>query len=354
MSWPEELLRAGDLTTWVSAFVIAFAVAFMLLFARQILVGRLATYAVTDKTPIGDVLAHIPGATRQTFLLVLALYTGTLVLDLPLYMEHLLDSIVIIAVLAQAALWADRGIVTGLSLYLNSKQRSDAVGASTVALLGFIARVAAWALAALMILDNLGFNVSALVASLGIGGIAVALAVQNILGDIFASLSITLDKPFVVGDFVVVEDILGTIEYVGVKTTRLRSLSGEQIIFSNAELLKRCIRNYGRMVERRVLFTFGVVYQTPYRKIERIPAIVRDIIERQPKARFDRAHFKAYGDSSLDFEIVYFVLNPDYNVYMDTQQSINLEIFRCFEQDNIAFAYPTRTLHVYDAGQSTN
>ena len=198
-----------------------------------------------------------------------------------------------------------------------------------------------------MILDNLGFNITALVASLGIGGIAVALAVQNILGDIFASLSIALDKPFVIGDFIIVEDVLGTVEYIGLKTTRLRSLSGEQIVFSNVDLLKSRIRNYKRMFERRVVFTIGVVYQTAHATLERIPALVRSIVEQQPKTRFDRAHFKEYGDSALVFEVVYFVLDSDYNIYMDIQQAINLAIFRRFQVKGIEFAYPTRTLHVY-------
>ena len=171
-------------------------------------------------------------------------------------------------------------------------------------MLGFVGRIVLWSVVLLMILDNLGVNITALVASLGIGGIAVALAVQNILGDIFASLSIALDRPFAIGDFIVVGDVLGTVEYIGLKTTRIRSLSGEQIVFSNADLLKSRIRNYKRMTERRVVFGFGVVYQTPHDKLERIPAMVREVIEAQPKTRFDRAHFKEYGDSALAFEAV--------------------------------------------------
>jgi small-conductance mechanosensitive channel len=195
-------------------------------------------------------------------------------------------------------------------------------------------------------LDNLGVNVTALVAGLGVGGVAVALAVQNILGDLFASLSIVLDKPFVLGDFIIVGELLGAVENIGIKTTRVRSLSGEQLIFSNNDLLNSRIRNFGRMAERRVVFQLGVVYGTPKAKLEQIPAIIRSAIEAQQQTRFDRSHFAGYGDFSLDFENVYYVLDRDYNVYMDIQQAINLEIYGRFAEDGIEFAYPTQTLYL--------
>jgi small-conductance mechanosensitive channel len=214
-------------------------------------------------------------------------------------------------------------------------------------LASLVGRVVLWAIAALVTLDNLGFNITTLMASLGIGGIAVALAVQNILGDIFSSVSIALDKPFVIGDFIVVDSFMGTVEYIGMKTTRLRSLGGEQIVFSNTELLKNRIRNYKRMQERRVAFEFGVAYETPAEELERIPQLVKEIVSNEKlETRFDRAHFKTYGDSALQFEVVYFVLDPDYNKYMDIQQDINLALLRAFRTRNITFAYPTRTLHI--------
>jgi small-conductance mechanosensitive channel len=212
--------------------------------------------------------------------------------------------------------------------------------------LSFIGKLGLWSLVLLIALQNLGVEVTALLASLGVGGIAVALAAQNILGDLFASLSIYFDRPFVVGDFIIVDSLLGTVEKVGLKTTRIRSLHGEQLIFSNNDLLNSRIRNYKRMLERRILFSIGVVYGTAYEKLVRVPEILRDAIEREELARFDRAHFRGYGDSSLDFEIVYWVTLPDYNTYMDIQQRINFEIFRRFEEEEIAFAFPTRTVHI--------
>ncbi len=180
-------------------------------------------------------------------------------------------------------------------------------------------------------------------AGLGVTGIAVALALQNILGDLFASLSIVLDKPFVVGDYIVVDTLQGTVERIGLKTTRVRSLSGEQIVFSNADLLKSRLRNFKRMQERRVAFTFGVTYQTPEALLTRIPGIVREVITPLPSTRFDRAHFQSFGEYALLFEVVYFVTTPDYALFMDIQQAINLGLLGRFRQEGIAFAYPTQT-----------
>jgi small-conductance mechanosensitive channel len=220
----------------------------------------------------------------------------------------------------------------------------DPADATTLNALGFVGRILLWSVLLLMALANLGIQIGPLLAGLGVGGIAVALALQNILGDLFASLSIVLDKPFVVGDFVVVGDLAGTVEYVGLKTTRVRSLSGEQLVFSNSDLLSSRIRNYKRMQERRIAFTVGVTYQTARERLAEIPLIAREIIEAQENARFDRAHFKAFGAFSLDFEIVYYVLDPDYNAYMNVQQAINLALYERFEAAAIEFAFPTQTL----------
>jgi small-conductance mechanosensitive channel len=189
------------------------------------------------------------------------------------------------------------------------------------------------------------------VASLGIGGIAVALAVQNILGDLFASLSITLDKPFSIGDFIVVGDFQGDVEDIGLKSTRVRSLSGEELVFANTDLLNSRIRNYKKLQERRIVFTVGVVYNTPSGKLEKIPGMLEEIIKPIPDTRFDRAHFKTLGDYSLDFEVVYYVLVPEYATYLDIQQRINLTIYKQFEDEGIEFAYPTQTVVVAEGAQ---
>jgi small-conductance mechanosensitive channel len=217
---------------------------------------------------------------------------------------------------------------------------------TTIQAVGYAGRFALWALLVVTALQNFGIDVTALVTGLGIGGIAIALAVQNILGDLFAALAIVLDKPFVVGETIHVDNIIGTVEHVGLKTTRLRSLSGEQIVISNNDLLKSRIRNYKRMQERRVVFQLDVTYDTPAEKVARIPQIVRGVIERQPITRLDRCHFLTFAESSLRIEAVYYVLDPDYNRYADTQHAINLELLREFRREKIEFAFPTRTLHV--------
>lgn len=213
-----------------------------------------------------------------------------------------------------------------------------------VGALRFVLVFALWSIVSLLALDNLGVDVTALVAGLGVGGIAIALAVQNILGDLFASLAIILDRPFIVGDFIDVDGKVGTVEQIGLKTTRVRSISGEQLVFANADMLSSQLRNFGRMQERRIVFTLGVTYQTPRAALERIPDLIRESVEADPAVRFDRSHFSGYGDFSLNFETVYFVNTPEYPDYMDAQQRIFLRIHEAFEADGIEFAYPTQTL----------
>ncbi len=342
----KTLLANNHYADWLTAAGVAAVVLVVFYLLQRLVVHRVADYAKRTASAIDDAIADILGRTKLWFGLAVAIYLGAHSLTLPERVARVLDHFIAIAVIVQLAVFANRALALWLGHYLAEKRERDAASATTLSVLGFIGRVALWSITLLLILDNLGVNITALVTGLGIGGVAVALAVQNILGDIFASLSIALDKPFVIGDFIVVGEHLGTVEYIGLKTTRIRSLSGEQIVFGNADLLESVIRNYKRMDERRVLFQFGAIYQTPYEKLVRIPAIVREIVESLDKTRFDRAHFKAYGDSSLDFEVVYSVRDPDYNLYRDIQQAINLALFRRFAEEGIEFAYPTRTLYL--------
>ncbi|MGP1680746.1 MAG: mechanosensitive ion channel family protein [Giesbergeria sp.] len=201
----------------------------------------------------------------------------------------------------------------------------------------------------MLLLDNLGFDVNALVAGLGIGGIAIGLALQNILGDLFASLSIVLDKPFQVGDFVVIDDFSGTVENIGLKTTRLRSLSGEVLVFSNGDLTKSRLRNYKLMKERRIPFTFGIAFSATPEQLEQLPGAVKRVVDAQEQARFDRTHFTGFSGASLDFEVVYWMRTPDYSAYRDVQQAINLGMMREFASIGVEFAVSTRT--VLQAGE---
>ncbi len=203
-------------------------------------------------------------------------------------------------------------------------------------------RVVVWLIGIIFLLDNLGFNISAVVASLGIGGVAIALASQGVLQDLFSYFSILLDRPFELGDFIIVGDYLGTVEYVGIKTTRLKSISGEEIIIANTDLTSSRIRNFKRMRQRRIVFKFGVVYDTSTEQLAKIPVLIEEIINDTENALCDRAHFSGYGEYSLDFEVVYFISSNDYNLYMDAQQKINLKVKSEFAKHQIEFAYPTQ------------
>lgn len=209
-----------------------------------------------------------------------------------------------------------------------------------------VIKVLVWGVGITFMLDNLGFEISTVIAGLGIGGVAVALAAQTILGDLFNYFAIFFDRPFVVGDFIIVGDYLGAVEHIGIKTTRIRSLGGEQLVFSNTDLTNSRIRNYKRMEKRRVVFKLGVTYQTSLEQLKEIPVVITNIIKNVNDTVFDRAHFFSYGDFSLVFEVVYYILSSDYNKYMDIQQEINFAIKEEFEKKGIEFAYPTQTVYV--------
>ncbi|HQU41273.1 MAG TPA: mechanosensitive ion channel family protein [Pirellulales bacterium] len=299
---------------------------------------------------VAHAVAGVAAATKWWFVLIASFFLAALALDLPdARPSDFVKSVARTALLLQIAVWADVLIAVFIERYMHRRLETDAASVTMMSALGFLGRVAAWTVAVLLILENQDVQINSLVAGLGIGGVAVALAAQNVLGDLFASLSIVLDKPFILGDFIAVGDFLGSVEHIGLKTTRLRSLSGEQLVFSNADLLQGRIRNYKRMYERRIQFSLGVEYGTPPDKLAAMPGMIREAITAQERTRFDRAHFKSFGDSSLVFESVYYVLSPDYNLYMDIQQAINLALVRRFGAEGIEFAFPTQTLYVHKA-----
>ncbi len=285
-------------------------------------------------------------ATRWWFILGLAVYLSSLILALDARAIAAVRSLAAIVLILQAAIWGNVLIAFGITWYAKDNRIEDAASVTTMSALAFLAKLVLWTIAFLLVLDNMGVDVTALIAGLGVGGIAVALAAQNVLGDLFASLSIVLDKPFVLGDFIVVGDYMGTVEHIGLKTTRVRSLSGEQLVIPNHDLLTSRIRNYKLMQERRVVFGIGVTYETPVAQLREIPQIIKEAITSQDQTRFDRAHFKGFGDSALTYEAVYYVLVADYNIYMDIQQRINFFLFDKFAELGIDFAYPTQMVYL--------
>jgi len=340
-------LEAADAAGWLRAAIalgVASVVFACLWLARSLVRRRHARMLRTPETELLEIPLGVASRTTLPFMLVVAALVGFLSYGLEGRPASLLRSVATIALFWQAGLWASTAAVAWLDHRRALMLEDDKAVAGSVGIIRFVARVAIWAVVLLLTLDNLGIDVTALIAGLGIGGIAVALALQNVLGDLLASLSIALDRPFVIGDFLIVGEHMGSVEYIGIKSTRLRSLSGEQIVMSNADLLSSRVRNYGRMQERRVVFRLGVTYETPREKLLKLPSLLRSIIESQDEVRFDRAHFAAYGAYSLDFEIVYHVLRADYGRYMDVQQAVNFRIHEEFEALGVGFAYPTQTL----------
>jgi small-conductance mechanosensitive channel len=349
----DKVLFDNTFKTWLIALGVACFGMIALSALKKVLGRKIAALAQRTANQVDDFIAEILHRTKYFFLLIVSLYLGSHFLSLPGTAKRALSRITILAFLLQFAIWGNGLFECWRARIQRQKKEEDAASLASYAALGFLVRLALWTIVLLLALDNLGINITALVAGLGVGGIAVALAVQNILGDLFASMSILLDKPIVVGDFIVVDDLMGTVEHIGLKTTRVRSLGGEQLVFANSDLLKSRIRNYKRMEERRAVFNVGVVYQTPPEKLAAIPGMIEEIITAQELARFDRSHFKTMGDFSLNFENVYFVKSPDYNTYMDVQQAINLAIFRRFQEEGIDFAYPTQTVLIDRGAGST-
>lgn len=331
-----------DYLTALGIFTVGLAGAYIF---RRYVLGRLKRWADSTQTAIDDVLV---GGVEKS--LVPVLYFGvfyvalhTLALSAEFSRGVRIAAIVLVTILVVRAITAAANY--GLRSYL--KDSADASGSEKQlkgirGLINFVI----WVLALIFLLDNLGVKISAVVAGLGIGGIAVALAAQAVLGDLFSYFVIFFDKPFEVGDFIIIDEKLGVVEHIGIKTTRIRALGGEQLVFSNTDLTNSRVHNYKKMDKRRVVFSLGVTYQTPAEKLKRIPGIVREIIETQEDAAFDRGHFSSYGDFSLNFEFVYYVTGSDYNKYMDIQQAINLSIYEAFEREGIEFAYPSQTLFV--------
>ncbi|MFP4226603.1 MAG: mechanosensitive ion channel family protein [Desulfobacterales bacterium] len=345
MEFLEFSVLGNSITLWAAALATLLVLNLVFNLLKRWLVKRFEAGRMFIRANISGVLAEIFQRTKRIVLFLLALLLASLWLELPAQATALIESVAFAAVVVQIGLWGHYLVYAGLKEYVGRKVE-DPLTSSGVTVMTLFGRFVLWSAVLLVIMENIGVNVTTLIAGLGVGGIAIGLATQNILSDLFASLSILLDKPFEVGNFIIVGDQLGTVEKIGLKTTRLRSLSGELLVFGNSDLLSSRIRNYASFWERRVVFSFGVLYDTPSEKLKKIPETVRRIIENVEPTRFDRAHFKEFGDFSLNFEVVYYVLSPDYAVYMDIQEKINLGIFEAFETEGIGFAFPTRTIHI--------
>ncbi|RZA13111.1 MAG: mechanosensitive ion channel family protein, partial [Proteobacteria bacterium] len=360
MGWLEkadELLKGSDylgvnLLEWGIIFGLAIVLWSGLKFLKKRFGRHISRLALRSNVHWDDIVSRMIERTHGVFIFILSLYLSASIMRADDQALSLFYKFLVVATFFQVALWGNEILAFGLNRYLTKRygQRDETVdNLSTYSAINITAKFVLWSVLFLLLLDNLGVNITALVTGLGIGGIAIALAVQNILGDIFASLTIVLDGPFEVGDFIVVEDKSGTVEAIGLKTSRIRALSGEQLVFPNKKLIDGYIQNFKRMQERRIVFNVKVDYDTPSEKLEGIAGLIAEIVKAQPDLRLDRCHFARLGDSALEFEIVYTMLKAEYNLYMDTQQRINLEIFKRFRADGISFYYPTPTVVIQSA-----
>src|SRR6202166_5114935 len=337
----QRLLLSNSISDWLIAGIVAVAVWSGLWILRQLIASRYKKYSVAQHRLPLRLIAYLAGNTRQFLFFAIALYAAQDSLNLPDRIQYIVSRFVLILILLQAGLWAGRSV----RFYLESKQLergADQVFAGSLYIINFVARLVIWSLLVLVALDNVGVNITALLAGLGVGGVAVALALQNVLGDLFASLSIALDKPFVVGESLNIDTYTGSVEHIGIKTTRLRSGTGEQIILSNADILKSRVRNYGRMPEQSVLTTLRVAYATPTEVLAGIPKLLEGIVRGQASARFERCHLRTLGESSLQFELSYFAQQPKLNPMLDLQQIVNFQIINEFHRLGIEFALPTQ------------
>lgn len=342
----QNFLQIEFLGNTVQDFIITVGV-FILFLAllklfQTIILKKLKKLALKTKTDIDDTLIEIVNTLKPPFYSFLAFYFALQFLTLSNFGAKILSVALLVWVIYQVIIAVQ--ILINYIVRKKMGEEEDEGVKSAAQMLSGVFKVALWAIGALFVLSNLGVDVSSLIAGLGIGGIAIALALQNILGDLFSSFSIYFDKPFRVGDFVILGDQMGTVKKIGIKTTRIQTPQGEELVVSNSELTKSRIRNFGVMKKRRDLDHLGVSYNTSPEKLKEIPRMIKEIIRKEDNAEYNRVHFKSFGDYSLVFEIVYYIWSSDYVVFMDTKQSINLQIMEKFKQEGIEIAFPTQTI----------
>ncbi len=351
MSWQHLILflekyqwNQNSLKDFLQALIIFFVLLAVLKVFQKIVLSRLAKLAQKTKTDIDDTLIKIIQSIKPPFYFFLAFYIASQSLVLTAFFQKAINIVL--------SIWIVYQIIIALQIFINyliekiSQREKEKSSQQALKLIGKIARGVLWVLGILLILSNLGINITSLIAGLGIGGVAIALALQNILSDLFSSFAIYFDKPFVIGDYIVVGNHSGIVKNIGIKTTRLQALQGEEIVLSNNELTSTRVQNFKKLKERRIVFNFGVVYQTSLKKLKEINNLISSIIKKQSLARFDRCHFIQFDDSALSFEVVYYVKSPDFAQYREIHQKILFEIKTAFEKEKISMAYPTQTIYL--------
>lgn len=334
---------------WILAIVITLTIYAFLVFIKKIAEKRLKTFAQKTSTNLDDYLLEMLSSISKIFIFLSAINIGSNIVTLNENVNSVLGHAFLLILFWQITRWIV--LVTNIifTRYKKIKEtNNDMHGVTAINGLTAISKFIIWLIFLMLAMDNLGVDITALVAGLGIGGLAIALAAQSILGDLFASLTIMIDKPIAIGDYVVVDNFMGNVKAIGIKSTKLESLTGEEIIISNSDLLNSRLRNYhqSRMKKRRSSMKIGIVYETNSNDLKRIQEILREIVKSNPKTEYIRAIFTNFGDFSLDFELTYNVLSPDYETLTEINHEIRLKIFETFEKEGLKFAYPTRTVHL--------
>lgn len=339
----DQAFWGNTVRNWLIAAGIIIGAIALIYIVKQVVIGRLRQWAARTVTTFDNFIISLIERTAVPFFYFMAVYTGLGYLELDARLRQALH----VAMLVAGTFFIIRLITSSIAYFINrfiKAHEDQALKRKQSRGILLIVNLVVWAVGLVFLIDNLGYDITAVITGLGIGGIAIALASQAVLGDLFSYFVIFFDKPFEIGDFIIVDDKMGTVEYIGIKTTRIRTLSGEQLVCANTDLTNSRLHNFKRMEKRRVVFTLGVVYDTRTDQLQQIPILVRDIILAQKDTVFDRGHFASFGDFALNFEFVYYIDSPDYNLYMDRQQAIYLAIFQRFTQEGIAFAFPTQTL----------
>ncbi|MBU1197225.1 mechanosensitive ion channel family protein [Candidatus Micrarchaeota archaeon] len=313
---------------------------------KKIVLSALHTLSRKTRHTYDDYIIDFIHEIKAPVYLLTALYVSTQPLTLEPILSKGIEYALAIGIMYYVVKGVNRVISALVDAYTEKRRKKGEHDEAMMNVLKTFAHAIIWVVAALLILDNLGLDIGALLAGVGIGGLAIALAAQAVLSDILASFSIYFDKPFKVGDFIIIGSDMGVVKYIGIKTTRIQTLQGQELVVSNQELTSTRVNNYKRMQKRRIQFSFGIVYGTPIAKMKKIPGMVKKIVDANPLCKTDRVHFKKFGDFSLDYEVVYYLDSADYNVYMDAQQTINLNIADAFEKNKIDFAFPTQTVHI--------
>lgn len=338
----EYQLAGNSVTDWLIAVAVFFAMFIALELVRKVAVTKLVKLAKKTHSKLDDVISGFLNSIKWPVFFLVALFFALQGVELPESIDLILDIAILVVIVSQAI-----RILEEIAAFLILRQlKSNNSDAELPAVFRIALRMLLWSVGLLLILSNAGVNITSLVAGLGIGGLAVSLALQSLLSDLFASFSIAIDKPFVIGDFIIVGEHMGTVKHIGLKTTRITALEGEEIVMSNAELTSARVQNYKKMQQRRILFRFGVTYDTKPDKMRKVAEDVANIINEHKQARVDRVHFKEFGSSELVFEAVYYMQTNDYNVYMDTQEDINLRIMEYYEKNGLEMAFPTQTVYL--------